>query len=170
MNIGTITDIVLAYALLICVFYTNGRNQKLLLAVWSGALICALFDIWGVYDIFVISKGVEPGAYYFLLSLTIACLLLLHAYTKSFNLYNLLNYLLMAQVVCWLVMFVDYRFAVYSSLSAYYYEISVSLYLMQLMAAINGDTNILTKLYRRTTGAYNAIISGSVCDKKEAAL
>ena len=143
----------------------EGRSCVLLMWVWGGALLAAVIDKTGGFNIMCEWLGIQviPGSYYYLLSLTIASLCLTRAYFSRHKLYNPLIVLLVAQIAFWLYMFVDYRFWLYGYVDSIHYEVSIGLYTAQLMAAFNGDTDFFNRLFRRIACGLDKLRRGVLC-------
>lgn len=131
-------DILACYILVsIGIKYDKG-NITFMLAFWLIPLIIALIDIYTSLT----------GSYYYLLSLTIASILLLHNFKFGKPLYNKMIITMIAQVVFWWVMLVDYQLELYTAFDTYHLEVSIALTISQLLAAINGDTGIFNRVWR----------------------
>ena len=137
----------------------EGDNCRLLMLVWAGALMSAVIDSLGGFKTLCEWVGVDivSGTYYYLLSLTIASLCLTRAYFQKKKLYNPLLVLIVAQIVFWLYMFMDYRFWMYSYIDSIHYQVSLGLYIAQLAAAFNGDTDFFNRLFGRCISGFNKL-------------
>lgn len=128
---------------------TRGANFAYLALLWGAILFVALADLV-FYNLFN-----DYISFFYILSISLTSLVIALDLMTFNKMSRLLLFFMIAQCAYWLTMLLHYRdfpnHHLFNFITNNTREIAVLLATAQIMAALNGDTNIFDKIFRRIT-------------------